>query len=57
MAESNKPKIKLSELADIYDIEEEDKLENLEEVKNKSDYDITIEEEDKKLEEEFEHES
>ncbi len=50
-----KIKIKLSELTDMYDIEDDTKHTPEKEDK-KQDYDITIEEEDAKLEEEFDNE-
>ncbi len=55
MPESEKPKIKLSELSDLYDIENdsEDTKSIPEKEVKKSDLDIEIEIEDGKLEEEF----
>ncbi len=48
-----KPKIKLSELTDMYDIENDIKDTQLTPEQEKSDYDFVIKVEDKKLEEEF----
>ncbi len=53
MPESEKPKMKLSELTDLYEIEDDSKdSKNIPE-KEKSDLDIEIEIEDEKLEKEF----
>ncbi len=51
---SEKPKIKLSELAELYDIED-DKVEKVieEQSKKENDYEIDIKEADEKLEEEI----
>ncbi len=54
MPENEKPKITLKELQDMYDIEEIKEEISPKVSKADADYEITIEEEDKKLEEAFE---
>ncbi len=56
MQESEKPKIKLSELSDLYDIEDDsnrDGKKSIVQKEGKTDLDIEIEIEDGKLEVEF----
>ncbi len=58
MPESEKVKVKLSELTDMYDIEDdskvEKKLDNDKKTPDEAEWEYTISESDKKLEEEFE---
>ncbi len=54
MPQDDKVKIKLSELTDMYDIEDDSKKPEVKEQKQK--YEVTIEEEDEKLSEEFDEE-